>query len=77
MLLKVMKTAKQIQKTTHEPRVKNMTTTLIDQLVELMPELVDVASWPDIGQSHENKDYGQAVYRRFDPGISRTFDNDF
>ncbi|MDD3588561.1 MAG: hypothetical protein PHQ75_15370 [Thermoguttaceae bacterium] len=77
MLLKVMKTAKQIQKTTREARVKNMTTTLVDQLVEIMPELVDVSSWPDIGQSHENRDYGQAAYRRFEPGISRAFDNDF
>lgn len=71
LLLRVMKTVKQIQKTTREDRIKNMSITLVDQLTELMPELIDVSPWPDIGQSHENRDYGQAVYRRFDPAVAQ------
>lgn len=77
LLLKVMKTAKQIKKNASDSRIKHMSVTLVDQLVELMPELSEVSSWPDIGQSHENKDYGQAVYRRFDTDVSSCFDGGF
>lgn len=71
LLLRAMKTVKQIQKTAREERVQNMSITLIDQLTELMPELINVSPWPDIGQAHENRDYGQAAYRRFDPAVAQ------
>ena len=70
-LVRVMKTVRSILETTHEKQTKRMAQTLFDQLVGIMPELKDVSAWPSVGQSREFKDYGQAVYRRFDPGIEQ------
>jgi len=70
-LVRLMKTVQSILETTHEKQTKRMAQTLFDQLVEIMPELKDVSAWPSIGQSREFKDYGQAVYRRFDPGVEQ------
>lgn len=74
MMVKVMKTAKQILQTAHESRIKFMGQTLVDQLVELMPELEHISAWPDVGQSHENRDAGVAASRRFDADIARRID---
>ena len=70
-LVRVMKTVRSILETTHEKQTKRMAQTLFDQLVEIMPELQEVPAWPSVGQSREFKDYGQAVYRRFDPGVEQ------
>ena len=70
-LVRVMKTVRSILETAHEKPVQRMAQTLFDLLVEIMPELKDVAAWPSVGQSREPKDYGQAIYRRFDPGVEQ------
>ncbi|MCL2118530.1 MAG: helix-turn-helix domain-containing protein [Planctomycetaceae bacterium] len=70
-LVRVMKTVRSILETAREKPVQRMAQTLFDQLVEIMPELKDVSSWPTVGQSREFKDYGQAIYRRFDPGVEQ------
>lgn len=74
MMVKVMKTAKQILQTAHESRIRFMGQTLVDQLVELMPELTHISAWPDVGQSHENREPGVAATRRFDAEVARRFD---
>jgi len=71
LLLKVMKTAKQILQVARETRVRRIGSTLVEQLVELMPELADVSAWPDVGQSHENRLPGMAAFRRFAPDVAR------
>ena len=71
LLVRVMKTVRSILETTHETRTQRMAQTLFDQLVGIMPELKEVSAWPYVGQSREFKDYGQAVYRRFDPGVEQ------
>ena len=70
-LVRVMKTVRSILETTHEKQTMRMAQTLFDQLIEIMPELKEVSAWPSVGQSREFKDYGQAVYRRFDPGVEQ------
>jgi transcriptional regulator with XRE-family HTH domain len=70
-LLRVMKTVRSILETAHEKPIQRMAQTLFDQLVEIMPELSEVSAWPTVGQSREVKDYGQAIYRRFDPGVEQ------
>lgn len=75
LMVKVMKSAKQIFQIAHESRIRYMATNLINQLVELMPELKSVSAWPDVGQSHESRGPGQAVFRRFDPEISRRMES--
>ncbi len=69
-LLRMMKTVRTILESTQEQRTQILAQTLSDQMIELMPELVGVTSWPTIGQSREFKDYGQAVFRRFDSGLT-------
>jgi len=71
LLVRVMKTVRSILETSREKQIKWLAQTLFDQLVEIMPELKEVSSWPSVGQSREFKDYGQAIYRRFDPGIEQ------
>jgi hypothetical protein len=70
-LVRVMKTVRSILEAAHEKPIQRMAQTLFDQLVEIMPELKDVPAWPTVGQSREFKDYGQAIYRRFDPGVEQ------
>ncbi len=74
MLVKVMKSAKQIRQISREARIRTMADNLIEQLVVLMPELETVSAWPDVGQSHEARPLGQAVYRQFDPEVARLLD---
>lgn len=71
LLLKAMKTVRQIQRTAEDLRIKFMATNLADQMIELMPELATVSPWPEFGQSHEPRDWGQAVYRRFEPETAK------
>lgn len=70
-LVRVMKTVRSILEAAHEKPIQRMAQTLFDQLVEIMPELAEVSAWPSVGQSREFKDYGQAIYRRFDPGVEQ------
>ena len=73
-LVKVMKTVRTILERAQEAPIKLLAQTLSDQLIEMMPELEHVHSWPSVGQSREAKDLGQAAYRRFDANVSRIFD---
>lgn len=70
-LVRVMKTVRSILETAREKPIQRMAQTLFDQLVEIMPELSEVTAWPTVGQSREFKDYGQAIYRRFDAGVEQ------
>ncbi|MGI5832609.1 MAG: hypothetical protein ACOX6D_08810 [Thermoguttaceae bacterium] len=71
MLVKVMKSAKQVRRLTRESRIRIISDNLIEQLVLLMPELESITAWPDVGQSHEARSLGQAAYRQFDPEVAR------
>lgn len=75
-LVKVMKTVRTILDRSKEESVTILARTLSEQLIEIMPELVHVTSWPSVGQSREAKDYGQAAYRRFESNVSRAFDHE-
>ena len=73
-LLRIMKTARTICENTHEKSIATIAQTLIDQLIDLMPELETVTSWPTIGQSRHHKEYGQIAYRRVDSSLSRAIE---
>lgn len=74
-LVRLMKTTRSIIEQTKEESIRVFARMMIDQLTEIMPELKNVASWPTIGQSREFKDYGQAIYRKFDSRVSAVFEN--
>lgn len=62
-MLRVMKTAKAIQETTHDRTIKRLAEMLVGQLVEIMPELADVSAWHTVGQRRTQKDLGRIVER--------------
>jgi transcriptional regulator with XRE-family HTH domain len=73
-LVRVMKTARTIFERTHQVSIRRMAQTLIEQLLELMPELGEVTPWHIVGQRRTRAELGQAAQRRLsldwlhDPG---------
>ena len=62
-MVKIMKSARQIDEIAKEVRVQRVAKMLVEQLIEVMPELNFVSAWPDVGQSHENRTSGIPVCR--------------
>ena len=65
-----MKTARQLQDLSRGTRLESAVASLVDQLIELMPELAEVPAWPTIGQSRAPREAGSAT-RRVDADFSR------
>jgi hypothetical protein len=62
----VMKTAAAILKLARDPRTKRLAQTMVDQLIEIMPELRGVSAWPTVGKSRRGLDeLGSAAARGF------------
>jgi transcriptional regulator with XRE-family HTH domain len=64
-MLRLMKTARSIQEVATQSRVRRITQNLIDQLLEIMPELHDVGPWPLVGQRRTLSELGRAAERFF------------
>ncbi|TWU28552.1 helix-turn-helix transcriptional regulator [Bythopirellula polymerisocia] len=62
-MLRVMKTAKAIQESTHDRSVKRLADMLVSQIAEIMPELSDVSAWHTVGQLRTQNDLGRIVER--------------
>ncbi len=63
-MLRVMKTAMTILERSRQPAMKRMAQMLVEQILEIMPELQGVSPWPAVGKSRQPSDLGQAFYRR-------------
>jgi transcriptional regulator with XRE-family HTH domain len=63
-MVKIMKTAAAILEQTGSPATRRLTQTLIDQLVELMPELEGVSPWHAVGQRRTLDELGRIAERR-------------
>ena len=63
-LVRVMKTAAAILELAPSTQVARLATRLVDQLVELMPELKGVAPWHSVGQRRGSDEFGQVAQRR-------------
>jgi transcriptional regulator with XRE-family HTH domain len=70
-LVKLMKTAAAIMEKAHSNSVKRLVTMLVEQLLEIMPELRDVSAWHTIGQRRTLDDYGRAVERQMPDDLLR------
>ena len=68
-----MKTARSIQERARQTSVRRLATMLVEQLVEMVPELKDTVAWPAIGQRRSSNEMGEAFFRR----ISRDVLDDF
>jgi len=62
-LVRLMKTATTILQRSHQIAIRRMAQTLIDQLLELMPELESVTPWHAVGQRRTRDELGQAARR--------------
>jgi transcriptional regulator with XRE-family HTH domain len=63
-MLRIMKTAVTILERSRQTSIRRLAQMLVEQLVELMPELEGVSPWPAVGKSRLPSDYGQVVHRR-------------
>jgi len=62
-MVKLMKTAAAIQEKADSNSLRRLTQMLIDQLVEIMPELKDVGPWHAVGQRRTLDDFGRVMER--------------
>jgi hypothetical protein len=58
-LLKVMKTAMAIRRQAQVEEERHLVRQLIEQLVEIMPELKEVTGWPATGHRRTTEDIGR------------------
>jgi transcriptional regulator with XRE-family HTH domain len=62
-LVRLMKTARTILERSQQLSIQRMAQVLVDQLVEVMPELSEVSPWPAVGKRRGQHELGQAAYR--------------
>jgi transcriptional regulator with XRE-family HTH domain len=62
-LLRIMKTARAIKETAGSVSIQRFATMLEQQLIELMPELADVAAWHSVGQRRLPTEVGRTAER--------------
>lgn len=63
-LIRLMKTAAAIHEQSPSANIKRMAQMLVDQLVEIMPELKEVSPWHTYGQRRSGEEYGRVFERR-------------
>lgn len=71
-LLRIMKTAQALRENAKDKSGERMALMLIDQLLEVMPELKDVSAWHTVGQRRTQDEVGRIAERP----ISDTFIQD-
>jgi hypothetical protein len=62
-LLRVMKTVRSIQEGARQVSVQRLAEMLVDQLVDIMPELKDTTAWPTGSPRRGRHELGQAFFR--------------
>ncbi|HEX3999800.1 MAG TPA: hypothetical protein VHX65_14715 [Pirellulales bacterium] len=62
-LVKVMKTVVAIMEKAQSNSQRRMVTMLMEQLIEIMPELREVSAWHSVGQRRTLDEFGRAIER--------------
>ena len=62
-LVRLMKTARTILQRAHQLSIQRMAQTLVEQLLEIMPELESVTPWHAVGQRRTRAELGKAAQR--------------
>jgi transcriptional regulator with XRE-family HTH domain len=58
-LLRIMKTALALRRQARSEGERRLARLIVDQLLEIMPELKEVAAWPTVGQRRTTEEYGR------------------
>jgi transcriptional regulator with XRE-family HTH domain len=72
-LVRVMKTVAAIMEKAQNTSIQRLAQTLVDQLVEIMPELKGINPWHSVGQRRSLDEYGRIVERSYSDDIWREF----
>lgn len=62
-MVKVMKTAVAIMEKAQTNSQRRLVTMLMEQLIEIMPELREVSAWHSVGQRRTLDEFGRAIER--------------
>ncbi len=62
-MLRIMKTTKAILESSKSASIKRLANMLVEQLVQLMPELAEVSAWHTVGQRRTQDEVGRIVER--------------
>lgn len=62
-LVRLMKTVMSIREQSSSVSVQRLAQTMIDQLIEIMPELKEVSAWHSVGQRRSLDEFGRAAER--------------
>lgn len=68
-LVRVMKTALAILEGAEQEPIRRMAQTMVDQLVEIMPELAGVSPWHAVGKRRRCDEFGVAAERRLSEDV--------
>lgn len=60
-MVKLMKTAAAIRERSQDPSIERLCGMLVDQILEIMPELADVSPWHSVGQRRTRDELGRAA----------------
>jgi transcriptional regulator with XRE-family HTH domain len=64
-LLRLMKTVMAVSEQARQPSIRRMAQTMVEQLLEIMPELAEVTAWHTVGKRRRLDELGVAALRRF------------
>lgn len=76
LLTRVAKTARSLLRSSKTPATRRLAETMVEQLVEMMPELKDQGAWPDRGIRKTTKELGRIAEHVVDSDWF-TMDNDY
>ena len=58
-----MKTVRSIQEVARQASVQRLAGVMVEQILEIMPELKDTIAWPAVGHRRKQSELGQAFFR--------------
>ena len=70
-MVRLMKTAAAILERSQQVSIRRMAQMLVEQLVEVMPELATVGPWHTVGKRRSRDELGQVVQRRMSADVFR------
>jgi hypothetical protein len=62
-MVRIMKTVKSLHENAPTAAIRRLAETLVNQLVEIMPELTEVSPWHSVGQRRSLNEFGRAAER--------------